>query len=96
MRLFISEQAAAWYKKEMALSEGDHVRFYVRYGGFSTIQPGFSLGVSKDTPENPGAETVVDGIHFYIEKEDLWYFNNQDFYIELNPQLEEPDFNIAS
>lgn len=96
MKLHISEKAAAWYKNEMALNEGAYVRFFVRYGGFSTIQPGFSLGISNELPEEVGVEAVIDSIHFYIEKKDLWYFDNHDFFVELDAKLEEPAFTIAN
>ncbi len=96
MKLHISEKAAAWYKNELGLCEGDCVRFYARYGGFSSFQPGFSLGVSTEPPVTPGVETVVDGIVFYVEASDLWYFDNNDFYIDLDPTFEEPEFKIAN
>lgn len=96
MKLHISEKAAAWYKDEMTLNEGDYVRFFARYGGFSTIQPGFSLGVSAEMPDETGVEVVIDGIHFYVEKNDLWYFDSHDFYVDLDAKLEEPEFTIAN
>ncbi|MBD8068176.1 HesB/YadR/YfhF family protein [Bacillus sp. PS06] len=93
MKITINEKAVNWYKKELNLSEGGSVRFFVRYGGSSSIQPGFSLGVSTDSPTNAGSKTIEGGITFFIEEEDLWYFHDHDLIITYNEKAEEPVFN---
>ncbi|AIE59935.1 hypothetical protein BMMGA3_07625 [Bacillus methanolicus MGA3] len=95
LKIQISDEAAAWYKDEMFLKEGDFVRFFARYGGCSTVQQGFSLGVSNEEPIDIGAETKKDGITFYIEEKDLWYFDENDLLIEFNSKLGEPEFHIS-
>ncbi|MDE3838736.1 hypothetical protein C0966_04995 [Bacillus methanolicus] len=95
MKIQISDEAAAWYKDEMLLKEGDFVRFFTRYGGCSTVQQGFSLGVSNEEPNDIGAETKKDGITFYIEEKDLWYFDENDLLIEFNPKIGEPEFHYS-
>jgi uncharacterized protein YneR len=93
LKLQIDGQAANWYKSELNLNNGDSVRFFVRYGGSSSIQPGFSLGVSKDSPSSSGSETLESGILFYIEEDDLWYFKDHDLIINFDEKAEEPVFN---
>ncbi|NWQ43787.1 hypothetical protein MLOOGBEN_24100 [Bacillus sp. EB106-08-02-XG196] len=90
MKIQISSDAAAWYKQELNLKTDDFVRFYVRYGGCSTVQSGFSLGISNDEPVDIGAKTTEDGITFYIEEKDLWYFDDHDLVIEYHAKYEEP------
>lgn len=90
MNIQISSEAAAWYKQELNLNTGDFVRFYVRYGGCSTVQSGFSLGVSSDEPNDIGTKTTEGGITFYIEEKDLWYFDDHDLIIEYQAKYEEP------
>jgi uncharacterized protein YneR len=90
MNIQISSAAAAWYKQELNLKNGDFVRFYVRYGGFSPVQKGFSLGISSDEPNDIGANTTVDGITFYVEEKDLWYFDDHDLIVDLHKKYEEP------
>ena len=90
MNIQISSEAAAWYKKELNLKTGDFVRFYVRYGGFSTVQKGFSLGISSDEPNDIGTKTTEDGITFYIEEKDIWYFDEHDLFVTYNTKYEEP------
>ncbi|WP_078546902.1 HesB/YadR/YfhF family protein [Litchfieldia alkalitelluris] len=92
MNLSIVEQAVNWYKTELHLKEGDYVRFFVRYGGAGGIQPGFSLGVSKDSPSTVGSKTENSGITFYIEEDDLWYFDEHDLAIQYNEKMNEPVF----
>jgi uncharacterized protein YneR len=95
MNLEITNEAAQWYKSEMALSPGDKIRFFVRYGGCSTVQSGFSLGVDKIEPFEVGAETSAEGITFFVEEKDLWYFNDHDFLITFNQKLNEPVFEYS-
>ncbi|EIJ77989.1 hypothetical protein PB1_10484 [Bacillus methanolicus PB1] len=95
MKIQISDKAAAWYKDEMLLKEGDFVRFFARYGGCSTVQQGFSLGVSNEEPNDIGAETKKEGITFYIEEKDLWYFDENDLLVDFNYKLGEPEFHYS-
>ncbi|MGG3470498.1 HesB/YadR/YfhF family protein [Neobacillus pocheonensis] len=92
MNIQISDFAAAWYKEELNLKNGDFVRFFVRYGGCSTVQSGFSLGVSTEEPVDIGAKTAMDDITFYIEEKDLWYFDDHDLFINYHSDYEEPVF----
>ena len=71
MKIVINDQAANWYKEEMELNTGDYVRFFARYGGHSTVQQGFSLGISTEEPLDAGISTTKDGITYYIEQKDL-------------------------
>ncbi|MFS0777354.1 HesB/YadR/YfhF family protein [Neobacillus sp. 3P2-tot-E-2] len=90
MNIQISSAAAEWYKQELSLKNGDFVRFYVRYGGFSPVQKGFSLGISNDEPNDIGAKTTEGGITFYVEEKDLWYFDDHDLIVNLHQKYEEP------
>lgn len=90
MNIHVSDQAAHWYKEEMLLREGDYVRFFARYGGCSTVQQGFSLGVSAETPHQLGVSLTKEGIHYYIEEKDLWYFDDKDLFVDFNDQVNEP------
>ena len=95
MKIHISNEAADWYKDELSLKEGDFVRFFARYGGFSTIQKGFSLGLSNDQPEDAGAKEVINGVTYFIEDRDLWYFDDSDLYIDFNREILEPEFRYS-
>lgn len=94
MKITIHDEAAAWYENEMDLSTGSYLRFFVRYGGFSSIQKGFSLGVSKEAPDHIGVRTEKNGVIYYIEEKDIWYFDGHDLIVELHPVGHEPEFKF--
>lgn len=92
MQLMITEAALEWYKREMGLAKGDFVRFYARYGGVSNLQAGFSLGMMVEKPTEPTIQVMNDGITFFVEREDEWYFDNHDFTVAYNDQRDELEF----
>ncbi|MBB5323036.1 uncharacterized protein YneR [Anoxybacillus tepidamans] len=94
MEIIIKPKALEWYKEELNLREGDFVRFFPRYGGCSTVQEGFSLGIDKETPFDPKAQTTMNGVTFFIEDRDLWYFDGHNLVVDFNEQADEPMFCI--
>lgn len=95
MKITLSEDAAKWYEQELALKKGDYVRFFVRYGGNSTIQTGFSLGIQIDEPISVGTAITFNGINYYIEETDLWYFDSKELHIQMDQALNEPVFSYT-
>lgn len=93
MKLFVTEEVAHWYKRELAMPSNAYLRFFVRYGGFGGLVPGFSLGVNIDEPQNMHTSTTVAEITFYIEEQDVWYFDNQNLNVRLDEVLQEPTFS---
>ncbi|MET3574858.1 uncharacterized protein YneR [Bhargavaea ullalensis] len=91
MKIKISDGALAWFKDEMDVSAGDHIRFRVRYGG-AGLQPGFSIGLSPDDPDSPAASEERDGVTFFVEKDDEWYFDGHDLIVDYDENLDEPDY----
>lgn len=95
MKLKLDKKAANWYINELQLNKGDFVKFFVRYGGCSNIQKGFSLGVVKQIPDEIGVSNEVEGVTFYIENRDLWYFDQHHLIVELDESLNEPRFRYV-
>lgn len=93
MEIKMSQEAIAWYKNEMYLKDGDFIRFFARYGGSTPLQQGFSLGISADQPIHAGVKFVTDGITFYIEEDDLWFFDDHNLVVKYNPKLDEPEYH---
>ena len=98
MKIVITDEAFKWFKEQMEVERGDYVRFYARYGGSSPFHEGFSLGMNRETPHEIGVETIVDEVHFYIEKADEWFFNGHDLYVLVNQTLDELayDYKLAT
>lgn len=94
MKMNVTKEAAKWYKEEFNLTAGDTIRFFARYGGCSNVQKGFSLGVAKDQPIDIGTTTSQEGITFFIEEKDLWYFDGKDLTVDFNEAMDEPIFQI--
>lgn len=95
MKISVTNEAARWYINEIDLKKGDRIRFFVRYGGCSTVQSGFSLGINQDEPFEIGVETTVEGILFFIEEKDLWYFSDHDLIVSFDLKLNEPVFEYS-
>ncbi|ETP67952.1 HesB/YadR/YfhF family protein [Planococcus glaciei] len=93
MKINISEDAFKWFQEEMEVAAGEAVRFYVRYGGSSKLQPGFSLGVTKDVPSETAAVLERDGVTYYVEQTDVWYFDGHDLHVTVNDELKELDYS---
>ncbi len=89
MKIVISDEAFTWFKKEMDVEPGQYIRFYARYGGSSPFHEAFSLGMNRETPNDLSVETIVNGVHFYIEKDDEWFFNEHDLYVVVDSKVDE-------
>lgn len=89
MNIIITDEAFAWFVREMDVEAGDTIRFYARYGGSSPFHEGFSLGMNRETPHEIGVQTTRDDIHFFIEKSDEWFFNDHHLHVAVDEQLDE-------
>lgn len=96
MNIHITKEAGIWYKEELELSTPTQIRLYPRYGGVGGIIPGFSIGINNDTPETIYASFTIEDIQFFVEEQDSWYFDGYDLKVQLNKELDEPEFIYES
>jgi len=89
MKIILSKEALLWFEEEMEAEAGDAIRFFARYGGSSSIQAGFSLGVTKEQPDEVAIEIEHDNVRYYIESRDKWYFLDYNLHVSVNPKLKE-------
>jgi|SRR5690625_3730570 len=90
MKIEISEKALQWFKDEVGLEEGDKVRFFTQIYGSSPIQENYALAFTIDNDTSDAVvSTVSDGITFFINETDLWFFKEYDLYVEYNEVLDE-------
>ncbi|MCM3743099.1 HesB/YadR/YfhF family protein [Sporosarcina luteola] len=89
MKIVLSDDARRWFEEEMEAQTGDYIKFFARYGGSSQLHEGFSLGVMKEVPDELAVETERDGVHFYIEQRDYWFFDEHDLHVDVDPHLKE-------
>ena len=95
MEIQITHEALNWFKEEMEVEKNDYIRFYARYGGSSPFHEGFSLGMNRETPHEIGVETTIEDIHFYIEANDLWFFNEHHLVVSVNNQTNELTYDYV-
>lgn len=90
MKINLSAEALNWFKEEMEVVPGDSIRFFARYGGgSSTLHEGFSLGVTKEDPDEVAIEVEHDDARYYIESRDKWYFAEHDLHVHVDSELGE-------
>ncbi|ADU31187.1 HesB/YadR/YfhF family protein [Evansella cellulosilytica] len=89
MNIKVTDEAYKWFSEELGVTDGDHVQFFVRYGGCGDFQTGFSLGVSVKEPEEAAVSHVKNGVTFYIEKKDEWYFDDHDLLVQFDDTIDE-------
>lgn len=93
MKIVISNQALQWFLDEMNVQPGDSIRFYARYGGSNPFHEGFSLGMSKDEPMNPSVIAKHNDVTFFIEEDDVWFFNNHDLHVDFDQGTDELSYD---
>ncbi|MGG2091598.1 HesB/YadR/YfhF family protein [Bacillus sp. S13(2024)] len=93
MNISVSKEAVSWYKNELGLQTGDAIRFFVQYGGCSTVQKGLSLGIRKDNPVTPAVQVQEDGITFFIEGDDEWFFDGHNLSVTFSSDDDFPQFH---
>ncbi|NLC64438.1 MAG: Fe-S cluster assembly protein HesB [Erysipelothrix sp.] len=86
MKIHITQQAAAWYIRELDLKAGDSVQFFGKVYG----KDGFSFALAIMEPSRPEVEVVIDGVRFYVEKSDAWFFSEHDLDITFDEIRNEP------
>lgn len=92
MEIHLSKDARDWFHNEMEVESGETVRFFVRYGG-AGLQPGFSLGVTKDNPYEAVVRLKEDDVLYFIEEADQWYFDEHDLHVTVDDELGELSYS---
>lgn len=95
MKLTVTAQVLDWFKTDWRLTSGDAVRIFVRYGGSSTVQTAFSLGITKEDPKEIGLSTTADGILFFMEQDDIWYLSDKDLTVDYKQATDEVIFQVT-
>ncbi|WP_066316627.1 HesB/YadR/YfhF family protein [Bacillus sp. FJAT-29814] len=89
MFITIDEKAVNWFEKEFEFNNPFSIRMYPQYAGFGEKHKGYSLAFSIETPANAAFTKQVDGIAFYIEENDMWFFENTETYLSVDQLLNE-------
>lgn len=92
MNITVTPEALAWFKREIELESGMGIRFFGKVYGSTQVHDGFSIGMSVDRPENPLVKKEIEGILFFAEKEDDWFFKGYDLAVDYSKELDEPKY----
>ncbi|MGY3765862.1 HesB/YadR/YfhF family protein [Vagococcus vulneris] len=90
MELTISDDAHKWYVEELDLKKGDSLRIYGKYGGATNVHVGLSTGINVIEPSDPIYEIDKDGVRYYVEATDEWFFG--DYKLTVNLENGEPAY----
>ncbi len=95
MHLVISPKSQHWFKEELGVEKGDAIRFFGKYGGKTDVHTGFSTGIEISKPEKPLVQVENEGIIYFIEESDEWFFGGYDLAVNFDEQHEEPSYAYA-
>lgn len=97
MKLEITDRASEWFQNEMALSNGMGVRFFGKVYGKSPVHDGFSLGMVRDDhPIAPVVNTEKNGVHYFVDGQDEWFFKGYDFLVDYDQENDGPKYEYIA
>lgn len=97
MNIELTEKAVRWFEEELALDQGNAVRFFGKTYGKTEVHEGFSVGMSVEQPHDDVlGKTEVNGITYYAGSEDDWFFNRYDLVVDYDEIKDEPIYHFNS
>lgn len=94
-KITLTPQISEWFRKEMNLQAGNGIRFFGRVYGETNAHTGFSAAMSRcDQPNSPVVDEVIDGIHYYIQDSDFWFFNGLDLEVSYDETIDGPAYHF--
>lgn len=95
MEITVTNEAQQFFKDEMLLENGDAVRFMSKVYGKTQVHEGFSVALSVEAPDKAIASFEKNGIFYYIDDADQWFFNGYDFEVDFNQDDETFIYNFS-
>ena len=89
MFISIDEEATSWFTKEFEINKPFSIRMFPQYAGFGQKHKGYSLAFSAETPSNAGFIKEVNGISFFVEGNDVWFFEATETSMSINHLLDD-------
>ncbi|MHC5268044.1 HesB/YadR/YfhF family protein [Enterococcus sp. LJL98] len=92
MKVTVTPKVLDWFKKEIVLEEGQGIRFFGKVYGSTQVHEGFSVGMSVDRPERVLFEEEIEGLLFFVDENDDWFFRGYEMTVDLDEKLNEPAY----
>lgn len=91
MKLNIDKEVVEWYKKELHLKDGQSIKLYGKvYGPMN----GFSMAIEITEPTRPFFTQELDGVTFFVEKNDAWFFEDKEINATMDSTYKEPRYDF--
>lgn len=95
MKLTITPRAQQWFKDEVGVTSDSGIRFYGKIYGKTDVHEGFSIAMSVEVPDQPLVKEVIDGVSYFIEETDDWFFKGYDLLVDYDEENDEPKYKFA-
>lgn len=96
MKLTVTPQAQEWFKKEVGPTKETGIRFYGKIYGKTEVHDGFSIAMSVESPEQPMIVEQIDGVTYFIEETDDWFFKGYDLVVDYDQKMDEPTYKFEA
>ena len=95
MKIKVTDKAENWFKNELGVEPGGYVHFFGKYGGATNVHVGFSTGMRVEEPTDPIATLEQNGITYFADSMDEWFFANYDLAVDFDEQKDEPVYTYT-
>ncbi|MBO0439954.1 HesB/YadR/YfhF family protein [Candidatus Enterococcus ikei] len=95
MKLTITPRAQQWFNDEVGVTSDSGIRFYGKIYGKTDVHEGFSIAMSVEAPDQPLVKEVIDGITYFVEETDDWFFKGYDLLVDYDEEKDEPKYVFA-
>ncbi|KRL92884.1 hypothetical protein FD10_GL000997 [Lactiplantibacillus argentoratensis DSM 16365] len=96
MKITITDLASKWFHDDMGVTTGNGVRFYGKTYGKTAVHSGFSIGIMRDDePHQPIAMVEKDGVNYYVNDRDEWFFKGYDLTVDYDEQNDGPKYDYT-
>ncbi|GEK28327.1 hypothetical protein LSI01_06380 [Furfurilactobacillus siliginis] len=97
MKITVTDKASQWFRDEVGVEAGGGVKFYGKVYGNSPVHDGFSLAMVPDKePDRPVGQVEKDGVDYFVNYGDAWFFAGYDLIIDFNEELDEPRYEYVN
>lgn len=95
MKIELTPAAIEWFENEVGVSPKSGVRFLGKVYGKTNVHEGFSVGMAVDQPEDALVKEEINGVLYFIEKNDEWFFSGYDLQVDFNAEKDEPIYTFV-
>jgi len=96
MKLEVTPKAQQWFKEETGVQPETGIRFFGKIYGKTPVHDGFSIAMSVEAPDEPMIKENLDGITYFVEETDDWFFKGYDLIVDYDEKNDEPRYQFEA